>query len=110
MERDFEGKVAVVTGGGYGIGRAACLAFCREGAKVVVADVDVKSSEDTADLINLLSEIDTTAYGEYMKERGLKPSSASELEHILDQYLLASASEIASRNTLLAGPALKFAY
>ena len=51
MKRDFEGKVVIVTGGGYGIGRAACLAFCRDGAKVVVADVDVKSSEDTADLI-----------------------------------------------------------
>ena len=51
MARDFEGKVVVVTGGGYGIGRAACLAFARDGAKVVVADVDVKSSEETVSLI-----------------------------------------------------------
>jgi NAD(P)-dependent dehydrogenase (short-subunit alcohol dehydrogenase family) len=51
MIRDFEGKVVIVTGGGYGIGRAACLAFARDGAKVVVADVDVTSSEDTVRLI-----------------------------------------------------------
>jgi NAD(P)-dependent dehydrogenase (short-subunit alcohol dehydrogenase family) len=51
MTRDFDGKVVVVTGGGYGIGRAACLAFARDGAKVVIADVDVTSSEDTAQLI-----------------------------------------------------------
>jgi NAD(P)-dependent dehydrogenase (short-subunit alcohol dehydrogenase family) len=51
MIRDFEGKVAIVTGGGYGIGRAACLAFARDGAKVVVADIDVKSSEETVRLI-----------------------------------------------------------
>ena len=51
MVRDFEGKVVVVTGGGYGIGRAACLAFARDGAKVVVADVDVKSSQETVRLI-----------------------------------------------------------
>lgn len=51
MIRDFEGKVVIVTGGGYGIGRAACLAFARDGAKVVVADVDVKSSEETVSLI-----------------------------------------------------------
>lgn len=51
MTRDFEEKVVIVTGGGYGIGRAACLAFSRDGAKVVVADVDVKSSEDTVDLV-----------------------------------------------------------
>ena len=51
MIRDFDGKVAVVTGGGYGIGRAACLAFSRDGAKVIVADVDVKSGEETVNLI-----------------------------------------------------------
>jgi NAD(P)-dependent dehydrogenase (short-subunit alcohol dehydrogenase family) len=51
MARDFEGKVVVVTGGGYGIGRAACLTFARDGAKVIVADVDVRSSEETFRLV-----------------------------------------------------------
>jgi NADP-dependent 3-hydroxy acid dehydrogenase YdfG len=36
MARDFEGKVVVVTGGGYRIGRAAYLTFARDGAKVVL--------------------------------------------------------------------------
>ncbi len=34
------GKVAVITGGGAGIGRAAALLFAREGARVIVADLD----------------------------------------------------------------------
>jgi NAD(P)-dependent dehydrogenase (short-subunit alcohol dehydrogenase family) len=37
---DFKGRVAVVTGGGSGIGRAMALAFAREGAKIVLADLD----------------------------------------------------------------------
>jgi NAD(P)-dependent dehydrogenase (short-subunit alcohol dehydrogenase family) len=45
------GKVAVVTGGGSGIGRASALVFAREGAKVVVADVDVEGGEETVRLI-----------------------------------------------------------
>ena len=36
----MEGKVAFVTGGGDGIGRAAALAFAREGAKVVIAEIN----------------------------------------------------------------------
>ncbi|MBV1932840.1 MAG: glucose 1-dehydrogenase [Porticoccaceae bacterium] len=46
-----EGKVAVVTGAGGGIGRAASLIFAREGASVVVADISVESGEETAHLV-----------------------------------------------------------
>ncbi len=44
----FAGKVAFVTGAANGIGRAAALAFAREGASVVVADVSDQSNQETA--------------------------------------------------------------
>jgi NAD(P)-dependent dehydrogenase (short-subunit alcohol dehydrogenase family) len=47
----FEGKVAIVTGAAHGIGRATATGFAREGAAVVVADVDVDAGNATADAI-----------------------------------------------------------
>ncbi|MCH9010840.1 MAG: glucose 1-dehydrogenase [Chloroflexi bacterium] len=43
----LENKVAIVTGGAAGIGRAICELFAQEGAKIVVADIDVGGGEET---------------------------------------------------------------
>jgi len=48
MADRVKGKIALVTGGGSGIGRATAILFAREGAKVVVADYNVDGGERTA--------------------------------------------------------------
>jgi len=50
----LDGHVAVVSGSGRGIGRAIALRYAREGAKVVVADIDPGSAQAVADEIRAL--------------------------------------------------------
>lgn len=48
---DFKNKVALITGGGNGIGRATALGFASRGAKVVVVDRDSTAGEATAGIV-----------------------------------------------------------
>jgi len=51
MERLLEEKVAIITGSGRGIGRAAAELLARHGARVVVSDIDAGPSEEAAEAI-----------------------------------------------------------
>ena len=73
----FENKVAIVTGGGSGVGRAAAIAFAREGARVAVADVDEAGAEETA------AQIEQSG-GEAMAVRA-DVAVSSEVERMVEQ-------------------------
>jgi 3-oxoacyl-[acyl-carrier protein] reductase len=54
MTGRLDGRVAIVTGGGHGIGKAYCKGLAGEGARIVVAEIDKPAGDQTAD--ELLSE------------------------------------------------------
>jgi NAD(P)-dependent dehydrogenase (short-subunit alcohol dehydrogenase family) len=67
-------KVALITGGGSGIGRATALIFAREGAKLVIADLSRKGGEETVAMVKQAS-------GEAISFESdvLKPGAAEDL-------------------------------
>jgi NAD(P)-dependent dehydrogenase (short-subunit alcohol dehydrogenase family) len=47
----LENKIALITGGSSGIGRESCLLFSKEGAKIIVVDINEKDGRETVELI-----------------------------------------------------------
>ena len=47
----LEGKVALITGAGMGMGREASILFAEEGARIVVADINAEAAEETAEIV-----------------------------------------------------------
>ncbi len=54
MQERLDGKAAIVTGAGQGIGRAVALRLGREGANLVVADINMQTAEQVTDEIKTL--------------------------------------------------------
>jgi len=48
---EFKGKVVLITGAGSGIGRATAVVFAKEGAQVIVSDINVKRGKETVSLV-----------------------------------------------------------
>jgi len=97
--KDLQDKVAIVTGGGSGIGRAVSLSYAAEGAKVLVADLDEKGGQKTVDEIK-------AAKGEafFVKADTSKPEDNEKLvNEAVSKY---GALHIACNNAGIGGPSM----
>ncbi len=71
MEKMLDGKVCIVTGGGRGIAREACLMFASEGGKVVVCDLDEAPAQETVDEIKKIGRTGRCSFRGH--NRGRRP-------------------------------------
>src|SRR5690348_5905088 len=76
----FDGKVALVTGAGSGIGRATALAFAHEGAHVIVSDV-TDGSADTVQLIEAAGGSAVAIHADVSDEGDVKALIAASVAH-----------------------------
>lgn len=77
----FKDRVVIVTGGGSGIGRASALAFAREGARVMVADIAEAQAKETV--------IQAEAEGGVAQAFTLDVSKAEQIDALVDRTVRA---------------------
>jgi NAD(P)-dependent dehydrogenase (short-subunit alcohol dehydrogenase family) len=78
MAQELAGKVAIITGGASGIGRASVELFVEEGAKVVIADVDVERGEALAAQLGASVRFKRTDVGDAEQIRALVDTAVTE--------------------------------
>jgi NAD(P)-dependent dehydrogenase (short-subunit alcohol dehydrogenase family) len=98
----FDGKVALVTGGGSGIGRASARAFAEAGAAVAVCDIEREAAEDTVAAIADLGGT-AAAFVADVTQPGEVQSLIGEIEKALGRL------DLAHNNAGIAGPSAKVA-
>ena len=78
----FDKKVVIITAGGAGMGRSAALAFAKEGAYVLINDIDEAELNDAVNEIHLAGGIVTAIKGDATKRECVK----AVVDKALEQY------------------------
>ncbi len=102
MMREFEGKVALITGAGSGIGRATAQALAEGGAKVMAADLSAEAARESADLCEKA--------GGVCQATAADVTSAAQVEQMVNRTTEAFGRlDIAVNNAGIGGPAATIA-
>ena len=99
----LEGKAALVTGGGSGIGRATALLFAREGARVVVSDLREADALETADAVRAAGGQAATAAGDVSRSADAAGMVRTAVQSYGRLDVLVNSAGISSRNALAEG-------
>ncbi|EMY4798735.1 TPA: SDR family NAD(P)-dependent oxidoreductase [Bacillus pacificus] len=103
MKMKLAGKVAIVTGGGIGIGRNTALLLAKQGAKVIVTDIDQESGQATVEEITnlggeaLFVSYDMEKQGDWQRVIGITLNAFSRIDMLFQNAGLYKIDSIFSR-------------
>ncbi|WP_078386884.1 SDR family NAD(P)-dependent oxidoreductase [Bacillus cereus] len=103
MKMKLAGKVAIVTGGGIGIGRNTALLLAKQGAKVIVTDIDQESGQATVEEITnlggeaLFVSYDMEKQGDWQRVISITLNAFSRIEMLFQNAGLYKIDSIFSR-------------
>ena len=86
--QDFKDKVAIITGGAGGVGRCIGLALAREGAKIVVADIEQGAIEKTVNDIKAIGGEAIGLHADVTKLESMKKAQADAVAAFGDYHLV----------------------
>ncbi|MDP7414952.1 MAG: glucose 1-dehydrogenase [SAR202 cluster bacterium] len=99
----LENKVALITGGGSGIGRASATLFAREGARIALSDMNRDSAEETAEAVRTAGSEATVVTGDVTDGADAERMVQAAVEAFGGLHVLVNSAGVSGRNALPSG-------
>lgn len=96
----FKGKVVVITGAGSGIGRACAMAFAKEGATIVIGDINLGAAQETVTLVKTLGSTAIAVETDVSDPASVQKLAETVIKNFSSAYALINSAAIQVNKTV----------